>query len=249
MATPVTDLRSAIAQRWRFRGAGRCDLRRIRVSQQSDQRPEQPDPDRHPRATHPARAASSGGGRDPCPVRCCLERSGRMTGLASAVSRVMKHVAVGRVTIGNDLPFVLIAGPCQIESREHALETAPALVEMSRARGLGLIYKSSFDKANRTSADEPARARARQGHRGAGRGARALRLPGADRRPREPPVQAGRRGGRRAADPGLPLPPDRPARRGGQDRRRAARQEGPVPGALGHAAGRAQARAAGRRRA
>jgi len=78
-----------------------------------------------------------------------------MTGLASAVSCVMKHVAVGRVTIGNDLPVVLIAGPCQIESREHALESAQALVEMSRARGLGLIYKSSFDKANRTSADSP----------------------------------------------------------------------------------------------
>jgi 2-dehydro-3-deoxyphosphooctonate aldolase (KDO 8-P synthase) len=78
-----------------------------------------------------------------------------MTGLASAVSCVMKHVAVGRVTIGNDLPFVLIAGPCQIESREHALETAAALVEMSQARGLGLIYKSSFDKANRTSAESP----------------------------------------------------------------------------------------------
>jgi 2-dehydro-3-deoxyphosphooctonate aldolase (KDO 8-P synthase) len=67
----------------------------------------------------------------------------------------MKHVAVGRVTIGNDLPVVLIAGPCQIESREHALETAAALVEMSQARGLGLIYKSSFDKANRTSAESP----------------------------------------------------------------------------------------------
>ena len=64
------------------------------------------------------------------------------------------HVAVGPVTLGNDLPFVLIAGPCQIESREHALETAAALVEMCAARGLGLIYKSSFDKANRTSAEQ-----------------------------------------------------------------------------------------------
>jgi 2-dehydro-3-deoxyphosphooctonate aldolase (KDO 8-P synthase) len=62
------------------------------------------------------------------------------------------HVAVGPVALGNDLPVALIAGPCQIESREHALETAAALVEMCGARGLGLIYKSSFDKANRTSA-------------------------------------------------------------------------------------------------
>ena len=63
-----------------------------------------------------------------------------------------RHVEVGPIAIGNDLPVVLIAGPCQIESREHALETAAALVEMCRERGLGLIYKSSFDKANRTSA-------------------------------------------------------------------------------------------------
>jgi 2-dehydro-3-deoxyphosphooctonate aldolase (KDO 8-P synthase) len=63
-----------------------------------------------------------------------------------------RHVEVGPLAIGNDLPVVLIAGPCQIESREHALETAAALVEICGARGLGLIYKSSFDKANRTSA-------------------------------------------------------------------------------------------------
>jgi 2-dehydro-3-deoxyphosphooctonate aldolase (KDO 8-P synthase) len=68
---------------------------------------------------------------------------------------VIREVAVGTLRIGNELPFVLIAGPCQIESRTHALETAAALVEIARARGLGLVYKSSFDKANRTSADSP----------------------------------------------------------------------------------------------
>jgi 2-dehydro-3-deoxyphosphooctonate aldolase (KDO 8-P synthase) len=62
---------------------------------------------------------------------------------------------VGPVTLGNDLPIALIAGPCQIEGRAHALETAAALVEMCQARRLGLIYKSSFDKANRTSAASP----------------------------------------------------------------------------------------------
>jgi 2-dehydro-3-deoxyphosphooctonate aldolase (KDO 8-P synthase) len=68
----------------------------------------------------------------------------------------MAHqVDIGRLTLGTDRPFVLIAGPCQIESREQALETAGALVEMCGAKGLGLIYKSSFDKANRTSADTP----------------------------------------------------------------------------------------------
>jgi 2-dehydro-3-deoxyphosphooctonate aldolase (KDO 8-P synthase) len=64
----------------------------------------------------------------------------------------MQHVVrVGAIAIGNDLPFVLIAGPCQIESRGHALEVAAALREMSRTIGVPIIYKSSFDKANRTS--------------------------------------------------------------------------------------------------
>ncbi len=60
-------------------------------------------------------------------------------------------MTVGDLTIGNDLPFVLIAGPCQIESREHALEMAFAIEEICAAAGIGVIYKSSFDKANRTS--------------------------------------------------------------------------------------------------
>ena len=62
-----------------------------------------------------------------------------------------KTVQIGTLTIANDRPFALIAGPCQMESREHALETAAALVEMTGKLGIGLIYKSSFDKANRTS--------------------------------------------------------------------------------------------------
>ena len=65
----------------------------------------------------------------------------------------VRHVTVGDVVFGNDQPFVLIAGPCQIESEAHALEVAAALVEMTRAAGIGLIYKSSYDKANRTSAN------------------------------------------------------------------------------------------------
>ncbi len=62
-----------------------------------------------------------------------------------------RHVAVGGLSVGNDLPLTVIAGPCVMESREHALETADALAGMARSLGLGLIYKSSFDKANRTS--------------------------------------------------------------------------------------------------
>lgn len=62
-----------------------------------------------------------------------------------------RHVPVGSYTMGNDLPFVMIAGPCQIESRDHALEVSSALKEMGEAAGVPIIYKSSYDKANRTS--------------------------------------------------------------------------------------------------
>ena len=61
------------------------------------------------------------------------------------------HVTVDGLSIGNDLPLVLIAGPCLMESRTHALECAHALAEIARDHDVGLIYKSSFDKANRTS--------------------------------------------------------------------------------------------------
>jgi 2-dehydro-3-deoxyphosphooctonate aldolase (KDO 8-P synthase) len=61
-------------------------------------------------------------------------------------------VRVGAIAISNTCPFVLIAGPCQIESRNHALEVAHALREISERTGVPVIYKSSYDKANRTSA-------------------------------------------------------------------------------------------------
>ena len=60
-------------------------------------------------------------------------------------------VAVGAVRFGNELPLSLIAGPCALESRAHALEMASALKEIAGRVGVGLVYKSSFDKANRTS--------------------------------------------------------------------------------------------------
>ncbi len=60
-------------------------------------------------------------------------------------------VTVGSVRFGNALPLALIAGPCQLESRAHALETASALKEIAARVGIGLVYKTSFDKANRTS--------------------------------------------------------------------------------------------------
>ncbi|MCC6778735.1 MAG: 3-deoxy-8-phosphooctulonate synthase, partial [Hyphomicrobiales bacterium] len=61
-------------------------------------------------------------------------------------------VTVGSVGFGNALPLALIAGPCAMESRAHALETAAALKEIAANVGIGLVYKTSFDKANRTSA-------------------------------------------------------------------------------------------------
>jgi 2-dehydro-3-deoxyphosphooctonate aldolase (KDO 8-P synthase) len=61
-------------------------------------------------------------------------------------------VAIGKVNFGNDLPLSFMAGPCVLESRAHALETATALKEIADRLGFGLVYKSSFDKANRTSA-------------------------------------------------------------------------------------------------
>src|ERR1700759_1493833 len=60
-------------------------------------------------------------------------------------------VKAGNVEIGNARKLTLIAGPCQLESREHAFEMATALREMAAKAGVGLVYKTSFDKANRSS--------------------------------------------------------------------------------------------------
>ncbi len=61
------------------------------------------------------------------------------------------HVSVGNAVFGNDLPLALIAGPCQLESRDHAFDIAGRLKEMTARLGIGFVYKTSFDKANRTS--------------------------------------------------------------------------------------------------
>jgi 2-dehydro-3-deoxyphosphooctonate aldolase (KDO 8-P synthase) len=71
----------------------------------------------------------------------------------------IRHITVGSVEIGNDLPLVLIAGPCQVESRDHTLFMAEALRKMTTKLQIPFIYKSSYDKANRTSI---------KGQRGAG---------------------------------------------------------------------------------
>lgn len=60
-------------------------------------------------------------------------------------------VSVGSVTFANDAKLALIAGPCQLETRQHAYDMAGRLKEMCQSLGIGLVYKTSFDKANRTS--------------------------------------------------------------------------------------------------
>jgi len=63
-----------------------------------------------------------------------------------------RRLRIGSIDVANDLPLTFIAGPCAMESRQHALDMAGALAEISGELGVGMIYKSSFDKANRTSA-------------------------------------------------------------------------------------------------
>jgi 2-dehydro-3-deoxyphosphooctonate aldolase (KDO 8-P synthase) len=69
----------------------------------------------------------------------------------SATSKPNAAVTIGKVTFANDRPMAVFAGPCQMESRAHALEMATALKEIAGRLGIGLVYKTSFDKANRTS--------------------------------------------------------------------------------------------------
>lgn len=64
----------------------------------------------------------------------------------------MKTVSAGNVTFANNKPLVLIAGPCQMESHQHAMDVAGELHALTKELGIGFVYKTSFDKANRTSA-------------------------------------------------------------------------------------------------
>ena len=67
----------------------------------------------------------------------------------------MKKVLINHMTISNDSPLVLIAGPCQIESETHAQDMVGSILDITRPLGIPFIYKSSFDKANRSSAATP----------------------------------------------------------------------------------------------
>jgi 2-dehydro-3-deoxyphosphooctonate aldolase (KDO 8-P synthase) len=71
--------------------------------------------------------------------------------MSTPIDKADAAVTVGNVTFAQDRPIAVFAGPCQMESRAHALETAAALKEIAGRLGLGLVYKTSYDKANRTS--------------------------------------------------------------------------------------------------
>jgi 2-dehydro-3-deoxyphosphooctonate aldolase (KDO 8-P synthase) len=70
---------------------------------------------------------------------------------ASVFAPLTRHVSIGEVQIGGTLPFVLICGPCQMESEAHCIDVAGTLVEISKECGIEFVFKTSFDKANRSS--------------------------------------------------------------------------------------------------
>jgi 2-dehydro-3-deoxyphosphooctonate aldolase (KDO 8-P synthase) len=74
-----------------------------------------------------------------------------MTAAGEAAKAPNREVRIGSIRVANDAPLAVFAGPCQMESRDHALEMASTLKEIAARLGFGLIYKTSFDKANRTS--------------------------------------------------------------------------------------------------
>ena len=66
-----------------------------------------------------------------------------------------RTIKIGNFEIGNHLPIALLAGPCQIESRQHAIDMAGALIEITKELGINYVFKASFDKANRSSLNTP----------------------------------------------------------------------------------------------
>ena len=143
-------------------------------------------------------------------------------------------VAVGAVRFGNALPLALIAGPCALESRAHALEMAAALKEITGRLGICACLQNVVRQSEPHQRRKRARHRPQGGAANPRRCAIDLRHSSADRRARTRSMRAGRRSSRCAADPGLPVPADRSARRRRAHRARHQRQERPVPGALGH---------------
>ena len=142
--------------------------------------------------------------------------------------------------VGLDQPFFLIAGPCVIESMQLQLDTAGKLKEITAELGIPFIFKSSFDKANRTSGTSFRGPGLEEGLKVLAEVKRQLGVPVLTDVHEYTPMDevAARR--RRAADAGVPVPPDRlhPERR--QRRQAGEHQEGPVPLAVGNEARRRQ---------
>ena len=104
-------------------------------------------------------------------------------------------VTAGSVKFGNHLPISIIAGPCQLESRAHALEVAGALKEIAGRLNIGVVYKTSFDKANRTSASAARGIGLSAGAADLRRDSLLARSAGADRRARAGAMRRGGAGG------------------------------------------------------
>ena len=121
---------------------------------------------------------------------------------------------IGPYRCGADEPLLVIAGPCVIESESLTLSIAEQLVRDTRDLPVQLVFKASFDKANRTSLDAYRGPGMRGGTADPGTGPRHGRPAGDDRHPRARPGGGGRRRVRAAADPRVPRPADRLARRG-----------------------------------
>src|SRR5262249_29739144 len=100
----------------------------------------------------PVAVSVAGGGCRP-PLGGPLKTAGAWSPAMNVEPAPNPIVAVGKTRFGNGLPLALIAGPCALESREHALEMASALKEIAGKLRIGLVYKTSFDKANRSSAE------------------------------------------------------------------------------------------------
>ena len=103
-----------------------------------------------------------------------------------------KTVQIGALAVSNAAPLTLIAGPCQLESRDHALMIAEALATACASAGCGLIFKSSYDKANRTSLSAKRGLGRDEGLAHPRRGPRPHRLPGPHRRPPPRRLRPGR---------------------------------------------------------
>lgn len=93
-----------------------------------------------------------------------------------------KTIKIGNFEIGNKLPLAIIAGPCQIESRQHAVDIAGAMVEMTKELGVNYIFKASYDKANRTSLRSPRGVGIEEGMKTFDENQKTVRLPDFDRR-------------------------------------------------------------------